>query len=166
MDSRRGACKKHDRPAIQYNPDTTGLDSRGRKLRWSGDISKIQVNLNKIFVKNAISIAPTLNIYQASSISLDCSSRDDRTDESFEDTFAKLQISKEHRRKRQKRVHKVKTSSNCHWKPTSSVQGEDADDGETESEQSTLMPSTSKLEGHCKKNDFDEDDFDRRIMFV
>nr|CDS33851.1 expressed protein [Hymenolepis microstoma] len=166
MDSRRGAPKKADRPTIQFNPDTTGLDSRGRKLKWSGDLSKVQVNLNKIFIKNAVSFAPTLNIGHPSSPSQDSTSRGDQTDEPVEDSLARLRISAECPLHQQNPGRSNIVCPNCQPEPAASLQGQDADKVETESEQSTLIPPTSKSERRGNRKDFDEDDFDRKIMFV
>ncbi|VDL19362.1 unnamed protein product [Hymenolepis diminuta] len=157
MDTRGDVLKKNKkspgekriRRTIQFNPDTTGLDSRGRKLKWSGDLSKVQVNLNNIFVKNAVSFAPTIRIHPPSSTSQDSASKKDKTSESTESPLAKFCNPEECRTQHHK--HK-QDCSKYPPEPTVCSPGQDEEKTEEESEESSLpqrSASNSKSESQC-----------------
>ncbi|KAM3180044.1 hypothetical protein ACTXT7_017076, partial [Hymenolepis weldensis] len=176
--NRKSPKEKKNGQTTQFNPDTTGLDSRGRQLKWSGDLSKVQVNLNNIFVRNAVSFAPSLRIHPLPSTSKDSTSRKDKTLESIEESLAKFRNLKECQTQQYKRKHEElkettqlpqKDCSKYPPEPTVSNQGQDEEKMEEESEQSTLAQpsvSNSKSESHCDQGSSDEDEFDRRIMFI
>lgn len=164
---------KKIRQIIQFDPDTTGLDSRGRKLKWSGDLSKVQVNLNNIFIKNAIYFAPSLRIHPPPSTSRDSTSKKDKISESIEDLFAKFCNPKECQTQQHKRKHEeMKETIQLPQKDCSKYlpeQGQDEEKTEEESEKSSLAQpsvSNSRSEIQCDQEGSDENEFDRQIMYV